>query len=213
MCILAVSTSSKVSTDPIDISSMHSPQQNLSIDEQEELSSSEIDNVKTGNRPNTPSSITGNRSDVDSPIRSYALIETDSNELDRIIDILRQFFPNTRIVECNNSSSDQSRTPSRSSLSTAPPQQQTSIESTSSLRVPISTTNRYRSHSHSISEKSSFESDIFQNSITIPSETMNINLNDQLSSNTNSQVKINLLIRIYFFLFLFLFLFRHLKVK
>ncbi len=186
MCIQFVSTSSKNLSDSIEINSMHSPKQNSSIDDQQEVSS-DIDNVKIGARTNTPSSTTGNRSDVDSPVRSYALIETDSNELDRIIDILRQFFPNTRIVECNNSSSNPSRTPSQSSLATAP-QQQTSIESNSSLRVPISTTNRYRSHSHSISDKSSFESDIFQNSTIITSETTNVNLNDQSSSNTNSQV-------------------------
>jgi hypothetical protein len=187
MCIQAVSTSSEILSDSIAISSMHSPKQTSSTDEQQEISS-DIDNVKIAARTNTPSSITGTRSDVDSPVRSYALIETDSNELDRIIDILRQFFPNTRIVECNNSSSNPSPTPSRSSLAAAP-QQQTSIESNSSLRVPISTTNRYRSHSHSISEKSSFESDIFQNSTIITSETTNVNLNDQSSSNTNSQVK------------------------
>jgi hypothetical protein len=166
---------------------MHSPKENSSIDEQQEISS-DVDNVKIGARTNTPSSITGNRSDVDSPVRSYAVIETDSNELDRIIDILRQFFPNTRIVECNNSSSNPSRTPSRSSSSAAP-QQQTSVESTSSLRVPTSTTNRYRSHSHSISDKSSFESDIFQNSALISSEITNTNSNDQSSSNANSQVR------------------------
>ncbi len=181
MCIQFVATSSEVILD-----SMHSPKENSSTDEQQEVSS-DIDNVKIGARTNTPSSITGNRSDVDSPVRSYAVIETDSNELDRIIDILRQFFPNTRIVECNNSSSNPSRTPSRSSLGTAP--QQTSIESTSSLRVPTSTANRYRSHSHSISEKSSFESDIFQNSSLISSEIASINPNDQSSSNANSQVR------------------------
>ena len=166
---------------------MHSPKQNTSTDEQQEISS-DIDNVKIGLRTNTPSSITGNRSDVDSPVRSYALIETDSNELDRIIDVLRQFFPNTRIVECNNSSSNPSRTPSRSSLAAAP-QQQTSIESNSSLRVPASTTNRYRSHSHSISEKSSFESDISQNPTSNTSETAHSNSNDVSSSNINSQVR------------------------
>ena len=36
------------------------------------------------------------------------------------------------------------------------------------------------------SEKSSFESDIFQNSTIITSEPINVNLNDQSSSNTNS---------------------------
>jgi hypothetical protein len=183
MCILAVSITSKTSIDFLAINSMHSPKQNLSTDEQQEVSS-DIDNVKIAVRTNTPSSITGNRSDIDSPARSYALIETDSNELDRIIDILRQFFPNTRVVECNTSSTD----PSRSSLAAAP-QQQTSIESNSSLRVPSSTTNRYRSHSHSISEKSSFESDIFQNSTIISSESTNVNFNDQSPSNTNSQVR------------------------
>jgi len=187
MCILAVSTSSEIFIGSIAIFSMHSSKENSSTDDQQELSS-EIDNVKIGVRTNTPSSITGNRSDIDSPARSYALIETDSNELDRIIDILRQFFPNTRVVECNTSSTDPSRTPSRSSLAAAP-QQQTSIESNSSLRVPSSTTNRYRSHSHSISEKSSFESDIFQNSTIISSESTNVNFNDQSPSNTNSQVR------------------------
>ncbi|CAF0886480.1 unnamed protein product [Rotaria sordida] len=164
---------------------MHPSKQNSSIDEQQEFSS-DIDNVRTGVRTNTPSSITGNRSENDSPARSYALIETDPNELDHIIDILRQFFPNTRIVECNNASSNPSRTPSRSSLATAP-QQQTSIESNSSLRVPTSSTNRYSTHSRSISEKSSFDSDIFQNSTIITSETSNLNLNDQSSSNISSQ--------------------------
>jgi hypothetical protein len=178
---------------------MHSPKQNLSTDEQQELST-DIDTVKNLGGTNTPSSINGNRSDVDSPIRSYALIETDPTELDRIIDILRQFFPNTRIVECNNSSSNPSRSPSRSSLAAAP--QQTSVESNSSLRVPSSTTNRYRSHSHSVSEKSSFESDIFQNSATYTSETTN--LNDQSTSNTNSQVILNIFIYliIYFEIYL-----------
>ncbi len=194
MCILAILTSSNIS-----IHSMHSPKQNLSTDEQQELST-DIDTVKNLGGTNTPSSINGNRSDVDSPIRSYALIETDPTELDRIIDILRQFFPNTRIVECNNSSSNPSRSPSRSSLAAAP--QQTSVESNSSLRVPSSTTNRYRSHSHSVSEKSSFESDIFQNSATYTSETTN--LNDQSTSNTNSQVILNIFIYliIYFEIYL-----------
>lgn len=192
MCIQGVLKLSKTQSNSLAINSMHSPKQNLSNDDQEEISS-EIDNVKTGVQTNSPLSITENRSDVDSPIRSYALIETDSNELDRIIDILKQFFPNTRIVECNNSSSNPSRTPSRSSLATAP-QQQTSIESTSSLRVPSSTANRYRSHSHSISDKSSFESDIFQNSTIITSETANVNLNDPSSINTNSQVNFEILL-------------------
>jgi hypothetical protein len=187
MCILVLLTSSKTSIDSIAISSMYSPKHNLSTDEQQQQElSSDSDNVKNVGRTNTPSSINGNRSDVDSPVRSYALIETDPTELDRIVDILRQFFPNTRIVECNNSSSDPSRTPSRSSLAAA--QQQTSIESASSLRVPTSSFNRYRSHSNSVSEKSSFESDIFQNSAVNTPEPTNVNSYDQSSSNTNSQV-------------------------
>ena len=40
--------------------------------------------------------------DADSGTRSYALIETDPNELDHIIDLLRQFFPKTKILEYNN---------------------------------------------------------------------------------------------------------------
>lgn len=183
MCILAVSTTSKIFslTRSFEIPSMHSPKDNLSIDDQQDLSS-DIDNIKPNVRTNTPSSTTGNRSDADSPVRSYALIETDSIELDRIIDILRQFFPNTRIVECNNSSSNPSRTPSRSS-SLAAPQQQASIESNSSLRVPTSTANRYRSHSQSISEKSSFESDHLQIPTIVSTDT-----NDSSTFNANSQV-------------------------
>lgn len=186
MCILVVATSPfKTFTDSYIISSMHSSKQNLSVDDQQELSS-DIDSVKIGIRATTPSSITGNRSDVDSPVRSYALIETDPSELDRIIDILRQFFPNTRVVECNNTSSNPSRTPSRSSL--AAPQQQASIESNSSLRVPTSLTNRYRSHSRSVSEKSSFDSDILQIATISTSDTPSLNSIDQATSNANSQV-------------------------
>ncbi|UJR38081.1 hypothetical protein I4U23_030762 [Adineta vaga] len=186
MCIQAVSTTSKVlaSNHPLEVSSMYSQKESLSIDDQQDLSS-DNDNMKSTVRTSTPSSINGNRSDVDSPVRSYALIETDSMELDRIIDILRQFFPNTRIVECNNSSSTPSRTPSRSS-SLAAPQQQTSIESNSSLRVPTSTSNRYRSHSQSISEKSSFESDHLQIPTIISTDTNNSN--DQAALIANSQL-------------------------
>ncbi|CAF1084664.1 unnamed protein product [Adineta steineri] len=171
----------------MELSSMHSPKPNISIDEQQELPS-DINNVKIGARTNTSPSINGSRSDVDSPVRSFALIETDSNELDRIIDILRQFFPTTRIVECNNSSSSNpSRTPSRSSLAAAP-QQQTSFESNSSLRVPQSNIHRYRSHSQSISDKSSFESDHLQNCSTLSPEIANTHISDQGTSNTNSQI-------------------------
>ncbi|CAF1075505.1 unnamed protein product [Adineta ricciae] len=183
MCILTVSTTSKnfSSTRSFETPSMHSPRDNLSIDDQQDLSS-DTDNNKPNARTNTPSSTTGNRSDADSPFRSYALIETDSIELDRIIDVLRQFFPNTRIVECNNSSSTPSRTPSRSS-SLAAPQQQASIESNSSLRVPTSTANRYRSHSQSVSEKSSFESDHLQIPTIVSTDT-----NDSSTFNANSQI-------------------------
>ncbi|CAF2152964.1 unnamed protein product [Rotaria magnacalcarata] len=184
MCIPAALTSPKSLINSAIISSMHSSKQNSSVDEQQEFSS-DIDNVKIGVRANTPSSITGNRSDIDSPIRSYALIETDPNELDRIIDVLRQFFPNTRIVECNNVSSNPSRTPSRSSLATAP--QQTSIESNSSLRVPTSLTNRYALQNRSLSEKSSFDSDILQIAAISTSDNLNSYPNDLSSSNSNSQ--------------------------
>lgn len=163
---------------------MHSPKQHSSLDEQQSPSP-DADNGRPTVRTSTPSSTTGNRSDVDSPVRSYALIETDSLELDRIIDILRQFFPTTRIVECNNASSHPSRTPSRSS-SLAAPQQQASIESNSSLRVPTSNINRYRSHSQSISEKSSFESDHLQVPSVVGSETSGSF--DASALNANSQV-------------------------
>lgn len=39
-------------------------------------------------------------SDADAPSsRTFALIETDAHELDQIIDVLRQFFPNTKILD------------------------------------------------------------------------------------------------------------------
>lgn len=198
MCVQSETKSSETSPQTSSaISSMHSPKpsnSSSSIDEQQPQQqqqeiSSDIEKSSSGLRTNTPSNLAGNRSDIDSPVRSYAVIETDSTELDQIIDILRQFFPNTRIVECNNSSSNPSRTPSRSS-SAAAPQQQTSIESISSLRVPTSSiSNRYRSHSHSISDKSSFESDIFQNSACLTSESSNPNSNDPSLTSANSQVR------------------------
>ena len=197
MCILNTSTHSNTLIDSIDITSMNSSKINSSNEEQQQQQQQEIstdsDDLKVGPRTNSPSSLAGTRSDVDSPVRSYALIETDPTELDRIIDILRQFFPNTRIVECNSNSSNPSRTPSRSSLNAAAPQQ-TSIESNSSLRVPTSNSNRHRSHSHSVSEKSSFESDFLQSSIPItPDPTVSIfgNVNDSSIPSltiSNSQV-------------------------
>ncbi len=65
---------------------MYSSKQKLTIDDQ--------DNI-TLNKTST-------RSDADSPIRSYALIETDPEELEHIVDLLRQFFPKTKILEYNN---------------------------------------------------------------------------------------------------------------
>lgn len=191
---------------------MHSQKQNPSIDDQpqQELNTENEEN-KLGPRTNTPSSLTGTRSDVDSPVRSYAVIETDPTELDRIIDILRQFFPNTRIVECNNSSTNPSRTPSRSSL-VAAPQQQPSIESNSSLRVPVANTNRYRSHSHSISDKSSFDSDILQTSNAVPSDS-NDSSAAASASNACSQVENRISYLISSISYLFLRYLRHSKVK
>ena len=193
MCNLALispTASPSGSTDSIASSSMHSPKQNPSIDEQHQQDlNPDNEETKVGPRTTTPSSLAGTRSDVDSPFRSYAVIETDPTELDRIIDVLRQFFPNTRIVECNNQSSNPSRTPSRSSL-VAAPQQQTSIESTSSLRVPNLGSNRYRSHSHSTSDKSSFDSDILQPSPNVPVEAITVSPSDAAAAalNPNSQV-------------------------
>ena len=205
MCIAAVMASSKSSTDSTCMSSMNSAKQQISSSDEQQEISSDTNNVTLGVQTITPSSIAGSRSEDNSPSRSYALIETDPTELDRIIDLLRQFFPNTRIIECNNSSSN----PSRSPLATSP-QQQTSIESNSSLSVPTSSTIHHRSQSQSISEKSSFESDILQNSAIIASETINYNFNDKISSSTNSQV---IRLRLQKQSYLLWCLFRHLKVK
>ncbi len=71
----------------IPISSMYSSKEKLIIDDQD----------------NTSLNKTNTCSDVDSPIRSsYALIETDPEELEHIVDLLRQFFPKTKIIEYNN---------------------------------------------------------------------------------------------------------------
>ncbi|CAF1008633.1 unnamed protein product [Adineta ricciae] len=40
--------------------------------------------------------------DVQSPARTYALIETDACELEQIIDLLKQFFPKTKILDYNH---------------------------------------------------------------------------------------------------------------
>ncbi len=68
----------------IQISSMYSSKSKLSTDDQE----------KTSVNPTTSIS-----SDVDLTTRCYALIETDVDELEHIIDLLRQFFPRTKIIE------------------------------------------------------------------------------------------------------------------
>jgi len=65
---------------------MYSSKQKLTIDDQD----------------NTSLNKTSTHSDADSPIRSYALIETDPEELEHIVDLLRQFFPKTKILEYNN---------------------------------------------------------------------------------------------------------------
>jgi hypothetical protein len=95
---------------------MYSPKRKLSSDDQ-------LDN---DNQDNTSLNIQSTRSDVDSPTRSYALIETDPNELDHIIDLLRQFFPKTKILEYNHS------------LHTTVSQQQTSIGNNYSSQFLIS---------------------------------------------------------------------------
>lgn len=62
---------------------MYSSKSEFSIDEQEKTSCS----------------------DTDSSTCSYAIIETDPNELDHIIDLLRQFFPRTKITEYSHPNS------------------------------------------------------------------------------------------------------------
>lgn len=62
--------------------SMYSSKTEVSIDEQEKTSCSDTDSGTCG----------------------YAIIETDPNELDHIIDLLRQFFPRTKITEYNHPS-------------------------------------------------------------------------------------------------------------
>jgi hypothetical protein len=64
---------------------MYSSKSKLSTDDDQE---------KTSVNPMTSIS-----SDVDLTTRSYALIETDADELEHIIDLLRQFFPRTKIIE------------------------------------------------------------------------------------------------------------------
>lgn len=52
-------------------------------------------------------------SDADSPTGSYAIIETDPHELDQIIDLLRQFFPRTKITEYNHPNNSLHTTPAQ----------------------------------------------------------------------------------------------------
>ncbi|CAF2628502.1 unnamed protein product [Rotaria sp. Silwood2] len=101
---------------------MHSSKENLCINDQLGLD-------KQDNRP-----------DIDSPTRSYAIIETNPNELDHIIDLLRQFFPKTKVIEYSN----QNHSPNPTI-----PQQQQQISFESICNSPFS-----------ILSKSSFDSDI-----------------------------------------------------
>ena len=73
----------------IQILSMHSSKQNLFVDDQS--NAYKLDN-RVFNGTNTGQN-------VDSTLRCYAIIETDPNELEQIIDLLRQLFPATRIME------------------------------------------------------------------------------------------------------------------
>lgn len=75
----------------VQIFPMYPSKQNLSVDDQDNPSLNQ----------------TGTTSDVDSPTRSYALIETDPDELEHIIDLLRQFFPKTKIIEYNQKNTSQ----------------------------------------------------------------------------------------------------------
>ena len=52
-------------------------------------------------------------SDADSPSGSYAIIETDPEELDQIVDLLRQFFPRTKITEYNHPNHSPTITPAQ----------------------------------------------------------------------------------------------------
>ena len=60
--------------------------------------------------------------------RSYALIEADPDDFNHIIDLFRQFFPRTRIVECNHQ-------PRHNSLETVSSYQSSSIDSESNTDV------------------------------------------------------------------------------
>ena len=66
--------------------------------------------------------------DPDSITRCYALIETNPDDLEHIIDLLRQFFPKTKIIEYNNPNV---------SVHLSATQQQTTIEPTGSPHLPI----------------------------------------------------------------------------
>ncbi|CAF3243255.1 unnamed protein product, partial [Rotaria socialis] len=121
----------------IRISSMHATKKDSFTDDQSEIGKQ--DNVILN-----PNSTTCQ--DVDSPVRSYAIIESNSNELDQVIDVLRKFFPRTRIVEYNQSKNNLSNV--------TKPQKQTSIEST--CNSPFSTLS-----------KSSFDSDTNNDQVSL----------------------------------------------
>lgn len=107
---------------------MHSLKQNSFINDQSEIDKSEVTRLNS-----TSVHING-----DSSVRTYALIESNAFELDQVVDLLRQFFPNTKVIECTN----------QTHLSNVKiPQKQLSIEST--CNSPFSMFSR-----------SSFDSDI-----------------------------------------------------
>ena len=98
-----------------------------------------VDHPADADQHHDASSSTASRQcNMDSPNRTYAIIESDPHELDHIIDIFRQFFPKTRIVECHN----QTRGTSQASQP-----RQTSMETISSIHT-------------SLSSKSSFDNEI-----------------------------------------------------
>ncbi|CAF0831636.1 unnamed protein product [Rotaria sordida] len=130
---------------------MHSSKQNLCINDQ-------LDFDKQDNHP-----------DIDSPIRSYAIIETNPNELDHIIDLLRQFFPQTRIIEFSNQNH---------LINTTIPQREISFES--NCNSPFS-----------ILSKSSFDSDINNDQISsnINSQTFKGKVKDYLQRRYLEQIR------------------------
>ncbi|UJR08202.1 hypothetical protein I4U23_012475 [Adineta vaga] len=93
MCIQILSSSNTLQT-----SSMYSPKRKLSNDEP----------INLHDQGNTM------HSDVQSPTRTYALIETDAQELDQVLEILKQFFPKTKILDYNHTTQSTAIQPSTS---------------------------------------------------------------------------------------------------